>query len=59
MVLLPILALEHPGKRVHAKFVDIQRLEVEDMGLVATKRHEKMRRYENGYDKRRVEKNIW
>jgi len=42
MVLLPILAVERQDKRFYARFVDIQRLEVENMGMVAAKRHEKV-----------------
>ena len=59
MVLLPILALERQDKRLHARFVDIQRLEVEDMGVVAAKRYQEMRGHEDGYDKRRIEKGLW
>ena len=59
MVLLPILAVEHRDKGVHARFVDIQRHEVENMGVVATKRHQEMQGHEDGYDKRCVEKNLW
>ena len=50
--------LSDVNTRVHARFVEIHRLEVENMGLVAAKRHEKVGGYESDYDKRRVEKMV-